>query len=108
MFGKTPLITVIVNGVLVKAMADSGAKVSLVTVECYINYLLPGKVVLHDVNWQITDASGAAILVDLEVEGKSYSKVWFVKRSMKGAGVVHGTQLSLLLRIDVLAELMKE
>lgn len=63
---------------------------------------------LHDVNWQITNASGAAIFVDLEVEGKSDSKVWFVERSVKGGGVVHGTQLPLLLRINVLAELVKE
>ncbi len=72
------------NGVPVDAMDDSGAEISLVTEEWYINYLLPGRVVLHEVNWQITDASGTAIpclgyvLVDLVVEEKVIKKLWFI------------------------------
>ncbi len=52
LFGKTPVITLTVNGVPVDAMADSGAEISLVTKEWYINHLLPGRVVLHEANWQ--------------------------------------------------------
>jgi len=115
LFGKSPVITLNVNGVSVEAMADSGAEVSLVTEEWYINHLLPGRVVLHEANWQITDASGTAIpclgyvLVDLEVEGKVIRKCGlFVKRTVKAGGVVQGTQLPLLLGMNVLAELVKE
>ncbi len=70
---------------------------------------------LHEANWQITDASGTAIpylgyvLVDLVVEGKVIKNCGlFVKCTVQGGGVVQGTQLTLLLGMNVLAEWVQE
>lgn len=114
LFGKTPDIDVLVNERPVRAMLDSGAEVSLVTDKWYAENLLPQQVVVHGVNWQITDANGRRIpcmgyvQVDLRIKGKVIKNCGlFVKSSCEGGGVVQGTKLPLLLGMNVLAELVE-
>ena len=62
LFGKILMIWVNVKSLLVEAMVDSGAEVNLVTEDWYSDHLLSKKIVLYEVEWQISDAGGVAIL----------------------------------------------
>ena len=57
LFAKTLGIDVSVNEKPVRAIIDSGAKVSLVTDEWYREHLLLQQVVVHGLNLQITHAN---------------------------------------------------
>lgn len=114
LFGKTPGMIVTVNGISVETMADSGAEVSLVTEEWYTQNLLPKQVVINALNVKITDANGRRIpclgyvQVDLEVAGRVIKDCGlFVRRTLRGRGVVKGTRLPILLGMNILAELVQ-
>lgn len=69
---------------------------------------------VHALNLQITDANGRGkpclgyVNVDVEVEGEVIKDCGLlVKRTLGGRGVVQGTNLSSLLGMNILAELVE-
>lgn len=109
LFGKTLRIDVLVAGVPVSAMADSGAEVSLVTEEWYKQHLLPKKTVIYGMDIRITDANGREIpclgyvKVNVEIDGKIINDCGlFVKGGGGESGVVQGTTLPVLFGMNVL------
>ena len=113
LFGKATGMILSANGILVEAMADSGAEVNLVTEEWYTENLLPKQVVINTIDVQITDANGRGIpclgyvQVEFEVESRVIEDCgMFVKHTLGGGGVVQGTKLPILLGMNVLWEVV--
>ena len=114
LFGKTPRIDILINNLPVKAIADSGAEVSLITLEWYRKMLLPKEVAIHSGDFWVTAANGEEIscigyvVADLEVEDQVIKKCGlFVTEVPENEGVVQGVKVPVLLGMNVLAELVE-
>ena len=114
LFGRTPRVDIFVNELPVKAIADCGAEVSLVTLQWYRQMLLPQEVVIHGTDFWVTAANGAEIscigyvITDLRVENQVIKNCGlFVTEVPEHEGVVQGVDVPILLGMNVLAELVE-